>query len=183
MTKRHARAVAPGLSRALTTPPVSHVLTCLGQSSACLASSAKSVRVKLQRWMRLGRVALHVQRERSRTCIRQSVSTAPETVSQAREFAKSVLLIRFHALVGCHVPTSVALRAWTAPTVKRALMVNAYAPLGRTTRHLAKSHATSTELTWSSQRPAKNRACRVGRASIAKGALQFLLVGMCGSIQ
>ena len=66
-TKRHARAVAPGPSRAPTKPPVSHAPTCPGQSSACSASSARSVRVRLRRWMRLGRVALHAQRGRSRT--------------------------------------------------------------------------------------------------------------------
>ena len=183
MTKRHARAVAPGLSRALTTPHASHAPTYLGQSSACLGSSARSVKARLRRWMKPGRVVLHALQGKSRTRRRQLASTAPKTASLARDFAKSVPLTRSRALAGYHVPTQVELRAWTAPTVKRASMANAYALLGRTNRLLAQSHATSTKLTRSSQRPPKNRACRVDHASIAEGTLQFLLVGMCGSIQ
>ena len=114
---------------------------------------------------------------------RRGVSTAVETASPARDYAKTVLLTRSRALVGYHAPTKVALRAWTAPIVKRASMVDVYAPLGRTTRHLAESCATSTKSTRSSQPTPKNRACRVGRASIAKGTLQFLLEGMCDSMQ
>ena len=114
---------------------------------------------------------------------RRGVSIASETAFQARVSAKSVPLTKSHALVGYHVPTKVALRAWTALIVKRASMVNVYAPLGHMTRHLAESHATSTKLTPSSYRPPKNRACRVDHASIAEGTLQFLLVVMCGSIQ
>ena len=132
---------------------------------------------------KLGRVALHVERERRRMRPRQLAPPAPETVSPARVSAKSVLLTRSRALVGYHAPTKVALRAWTAPIVKRASMVDVYAPLGRTTRRLAESRATSTRSTRSSQRTPKNRACRVGRASIAKGTLQFLLEGMCDSMQ
>jgi hypothetical protein len=183
MTRRHARAVALGLSRALTTPHASPAPTCLGRSSACLGSSARSVRARLRRWMLPGRVVLRARRGRSLTQRRRGVSTASETAFQARASAKSVPLTRSHALVGYHVPTQVELRAWTAPTVKPASMANAYALLGRTNRLLAQSHATSTKLTRSSQRPPKNRACRVDHASIAEGTLQFLFVAMCGSIQ
>ena len=79
----------------------------------------------------IGRALLALQ---ARSRMTTGASIALETASLAQDPAKSVPLTRSHALAGYLVPTKVALRAWTAPTVKRASMANAYALLGRTNR-------------------------------------------------
>ena len=108
MTKRHARAVVPGLSRAMTTPRVSHVSTCLGRSSACLASSARSVRARLRRWMMPGRVVLRAQRGKSLTRRRRGVSTAVTIGTQRLEFVKTVYRPTWSLAIEVHAadPTS-----------------------------------------------------------------------------
>ena len=128
MTKRHARVVVPGLSRALTTLRVSHAPTCRGRNSACLALSARSVRARLRRWMLPGRVVLRARRGRSLTQRRRGVSTALTIDIQHLEFVKTAyhptwsLGIEVHAIDHLNAPLLPS--AWTPLAVAMQTQVS-----------------------------------------------------------
>ena len=128
MTRRHARAVAPGLSQALTTPHASHAPTYLGRSSACLASSARSVKARVRRWTLIGRAALHVPRGKSLMRRRRDVSTAVTIGTQRLEFVKTVHCptsspaTEVHAVGHSNAPLVPS--AWTPPAVAMQTQVS-----------------------------------------------------------
>jgi hypothetical protein len=115
---------------------------------------------------------------------RQAASRAPATVPLARVSANRAVWTRFRVWADCRAQIEAVLRAWTAPIVRQATAGDVYAPLAHTIPLLGVSDATTASLSRSSVRTARSYACRAGLAwTAARGALQFLPLGMCGSIR